>query len=94
MIELTTNSDTAYKFKDASGKWTPLLHYVAKKKDTFVFKPVEDTQSTAKVAVISIFLAAEGDLQNLNAKVFTMCKFYGSWEPAPHVCGKDCPLGK
>lgn len=89
MIELTTNSDTAYKFKDASGKWTPLLSYLSERSGHFVFRPVEPV-----AGVLHIFMAAAGDLDALNAKVFTMCKFYGSWEPAPHVCGKDCPLDK
>lgn len=93
MITLTTNHDTAYKFK-ADGKLTPFLHYLSEKGGMYVFKPVEDTESTNKVEVIHIYLAKAENLDQLNAKVYTQCKFYGSWELAPHICGQDCPLGK
>jgi hypothetical protein len=88
MIELSTSHGVAYKFKDASGKWTPYLHYLSERGGHYVFAPVEPQEG-----VLSIFMAASQDLNAIDTKVFTMCKFYGTWEPATHECGKDCPLG-
>ena len=94
-VEFTTNPDTAYKFKGADGKWTQLLTFVKLGemggKSVAFFKPETDHLSTLTKRVLQIFIG-ETDLSHY--KTFTMCKFYGSWEKAPHICGKDCPLGK
>jgi uncharacterized membrane protein len=84
----------AYKFKDGSGKWTPYLHFVKQSDNKLFFKPVDDTESTLDVEVISVFLTTVPDLLAGEYKIFNQCKFYGTWQKAPHVCGKDCPLGK
>jgi len=90
MSGYVSNFSIAYKFKN-EGKWTPLLHFVKQDADLLVFKPVEDTESTDKIHVISLFVTTTADK---TCKEFKMCQFYGTWEKAPHVCGTDCPLGK
>jgi hypothetical protein len=87
--DLTTDANIAYKLKMV-GKLTPLLSYVGFKKGFYVFKPETDNKSTLKEQVVELFLATEDTVAT--GTVFIQCKFYGEWEKAPHVCGKDCPL--
>jgi hypothetical protein len=89
-FEFTTDANAAYKFKAQGGGWTPLLHYVKSEGGLAFFKPVEDNESTLTHSVLRMYITAE---QDASVKEFKQCKFYGTWEKAPHVCGKDCPLG-
>ena len=86
--EFTTNANTAYKFKAQKG-WTPLLHFVKSEGGLAFFKPVDDTESTLTHSVLRLYITAEHDA---SVKVFTQCKFYGTWEKDSHVCGIECPL--
>lgn len=86
---MTQDSNVAYKFKTSDGRWSPLLHFVKETATGYlIFKPVEDTKSTAKVDVVEIYVG----VADMPMKVYNLCKFYGSWELAPHTCGNDCPL--
>ena len=97
LFGFSANPDVAYKFKAADGKWTQLLTFVRVKENSAtvmhvaVFKPETDRLSTLKELVIQVFI---GPVDLSQYRVFNMCKFYGTWERAPHVCGADCPLGR
>ena len=98
MKDFSKAADKGYKMRvnghGGRAKWSPVLSFVKKDdgQKLLFFKPHEDTESTAKTLVVHLYVAWYA--QAAEVKEFDMCKFYGEWEPAPHACGKDCPLGK
>ncbi len=88
--EFTTDHNVAYTFKTRDGGRTRLLHYLKSEGGLAFFSPVTDSESTLTHSILRLYITAEHDD---TVRVFQQCKFYGSWEKAPHECGKDCPLG-
>ena len=78
----------AYKAKLADGRWSKLMefqrlgemagHAVA------IFSALDPKEGTIEMYI--------GSADDSAYRRFVQCKFYGTWERSPHVCGKDCPL--
>ena len=81
----------AYKFL-WDGAWTPKLALLRSTDGKIVLKLYDADDEEENT--LSVWICNEDELDALKFKALVCCKYYGTWEKATHVCGKNCPAGR